>query len=150
MRSRGQGWNKTEKFSSKRKDSRKKCERLRKLKEFFPEIYDTIMTERFVLLETTENKKGAEGMKKTKQILTLATTASLLMGSISVPAYAATTFVDINTVTWSGFKPFLNQAAELGLMSGYALLQAEKQRDLLRSGAADVFHHEGIHEAGCQ
>lgn len=98
---------------------RKKCERLRKLKEFFPEIYDTIMTERFVLLETTENKKGAEGMKKTKQILTLATTASLLMGSISVPAYAATTFVDINTVTWSGFKPFLNQAAELGLMSGY-------------------------------
>lgn len=119
MRSRGQGWNKTEKFSSKRKDSRKKCERLRKLKEFFPEIYDTIMTERFVLLETTENKKEAEGMKKTKQILTLATTASLLMGSISVPAYAATTFVDINTVTWSGFKPFLNQAAELGLMSGY-------------------------------
>ena len=119
MRSRGQGWNKTEKFSSKRKDSRKKCERLRKLKEFFPEIYDTIMTERFVLLETTENKKGAEGMKKTKQFLTLATTASLLMGSISVPAYAATTFVDINTVTWSGFKPFLNQAAELGLMSGY-------------------------------
>ena len=119
MRSRGQGWNKTEKYSSKRKDSRKKCERLRKLKEFFPEIYDTIMTERFVLLETTENKKGAEGMKKTKQILTLATTASLLMGSISVPAYAATTFVDINTVTWSGFKPFLNQAAELGLMSGY-------------------------------
>ena len=119
MRSRGQGWNKTEKFSSKRKDSRKKCERLRKLKEFFPEIYDTTMTERFVLLETTENKKGAEGMKKTKQILTLATTASLLMGSISVPAYAATTFVDINTVTWSGFKPFLNQAAELGLMSGY-------------------------------
>ena len=77
------------------------------------------MTERFVLLETTENKKGAEGMKKTKQILTLATTASMLMGSISVPAYAATTFVDINTVTWSGFKPFLNQAAELGLMSGY-------------------------------
>lgn len=66
MRSRGQGWNKTEKFSSKRKDSRKKCERLRKLKEFFPEIYDTIMTERFVLLETTENKKGAEGMKKIK------------------------------------------------------------------------------------
>lgn len=119
MRSRGQGWNKTEKFSSKRKDSRKKCERLRKLKEFFPETYDTIMAERFVLLETTENKKGAEGMKKTKQILTLATTASLLMGSISVPAYAATTFVDINTVTWSGFKPFLNQAAELGLMSGY-------------------------------
>lgn len=155
MRSRGQGWNKTEKFSSKRKDSRKKCERLRKLKEFFPEIYDTIMTERFVLLETTENKKGAEGMKKTKQILTLATTASLLMGSISVPAYAATTFVDINTVTWSGFKPFLNQAAELGAderLRGkrQALLQAEKQRDLLRSGAADVFHHEGIHEAGCQ
>lgn len=58
-------------------------------------------------------------MKKTKQILTLATTASLLMGSISVPAYAATAFADINTVTWSGFQPFLNQAAELGLMSGY-------------------------------
>ena len=58
-------------------------------------------------------------MKKTKQMLTLATTASLLIGSISVPAYAATTFADINTVTWSGFQPFLNQAAELGLMSGY-------------------------------
>ena len=72
---------------------RKKCERLRKLKESFSEIYDTIMTERFVLLETAENKKGAEGMKKTKQILTLATTASLLMGSISVPAYAATTWL---------------------------------------------------------
>lgn len=82
MRSRGQGWNKTEKFSSKRKDSRKKCERLRKLKEFFPEIYDTIMTERFVLLETTENKKGAEGMKKTKQILTLAINGSLLWGRL--------------------------------------------------------------------
>nr|WP_294680900.1 S-layer homology domain-containing protein [uncultured Anaerotignum sp.] len=58
-------------------------------------------------------------MKKTKQMLTLATTASLLIGSISVPAYAAATFADINTVTWSGFQPFLNQAAELGLMSGY-------------------------------
>lgn len=58
-------------------------------------------------------------MKKTKQILTLATTASLLMGSTAVPAYAAATFADIHTVTWSGFQPFLNQAAELGLMSGY-------------------------------
>ena len=105
------------------------------------------MTERFVLLETTENKKGAEGMKKTKQILTLATTASLLMGSISVPAYAATTFVDINTVTWSGGRAWADERLR---GKRQALLQAEKQRDLLRSGAADVFYHEGIHEAGCR
>lgn len=57
-------------------------------------------------------------MKKTKQILTFATAASLLMGSMAAPVYGAS-FADIDTVTWSGFKPFLNQAAELGLMSGY-------------------------------
>ena len=92
-------------------------------------------------METTENKKGAEGMKKTKQILTLATTASLLMGSISVPAYAATTFVDINTVTWSGFQPFLNQAAELGLMSGY-----EDQKAINYAVAASCLKHTIEHD----
>ena len=59
--------------------------------------------------------KGVERMKK---MITFATAASLLLGSMTVPVYAAS-FADINTVTWSGFKPFLNQAAELGLMSGY-------------------------------
>ena len=53
-----------------------------------------------------------------KKMITFATAASLILGSMTVPAYAAT-FADINTVTWSGFKPFLEQAAELGLMSGY-------------------------------
>ncbi len=62
-------------------------------------------------------KKGVEYMK-TKKIITFATAASLLMGSMATPVYAAA-FADINTVTWSGFKPFLEQAAELGLMKGY-------------------------------
>ena len=53
-----------------------------------------------------------------KKFITFATAASLLMGSMAVPVYGAT-FADINTVTWSGFKPFLEEAAELGLMSGY-------------------------------
>lgn len=53
-----------------------------------------------------------------KKWIAFATAASLLMGSMTVPVYAAS-FADINTVTWSGFKPFLEQAAELGLMKGY-------------------------------
>ncbi|MDO4530853.1 MAG: S-layer homology domain-containing protein, partial [Bacillota bacterium] len=52
-----------------------------------------------------------------KKLMTYAMTAGLLLGMVT-PAYGAT-FVDIDTVTWSGFKPFLTQAAELGLMSGY-------------------------------
>lgn len=51
-------------------------------------------------------------------MITFATAASLLFGSMAVPVYGAA-FADINTVTWSGFKPFLEQAAELGLMKGY-------------------------------
>lgn len=53
-----------------------------------------------------------------KKIITFATAASLMLGSMGVTAYGAA-FADMDTVTWSGFKPFLNQAAELGLMSGY-------------------------------
>ena len=53
-----------------------------------------------------------------KKLITFVTAASLLMGSMCTTAYAVT-FVDINTVTWDGFKPFLNQAGELGLMSGH-------------------------------
>ena len=53
-----------------------------------------------------------------KKMITFATAASLMLGSMGVTAYGAS-FADIDTVTWSGFKPFLNQAAELGLMSGY-------------------------------
>lgn len=53
-----------------------------------------------------------------KKMITFVTAAGLVMSSMAVPAYGAT-FADINTVTWSGFKPFLEQAAELKLMSGY-------------------------------
>ena len=53
-----------------------------------------------------------------KKLVTFATAASLMLGSMGVTAYGAS-FADIDTVTWSGFKPFLNQAAELGLMNGY-------------------------------
>ena len=53
-----------------------------------------------------------------KKIITFVTAASLLAGSMVTPVYAAT-FADINTVTWDGFKPFLEQAAELKLMNGY-------------------------------
>ena len=53
-----------------------------------------------------------------KKLITFATAASLVMGSMAVPVYGAA-FADINTVTWDGFKPFIEQAAELGLMSGY-------------------------------
>lgn len=53
-----------------------------------------------------------------KKWITAVTTASLLLGSVTVPAYGAT-FADIDTVTWSGFKTFLTQAADLGLMKGY-------------------------------
>lgn len=54
-----------------------------------------------------------------KRWIAYITAASLLMGSFCTTAYGAA-FADIDTVTWSGFKPFLNEAAELGLMSGYA------------------------------
>ena len=53
-----------------------------------------------------------------KKFITFATAASLILGSMSVTAYGAT-FADIDTVTWSGFKPFLEEAGELGLMSGH-------------------------------
>ena len=53
-----------------------------------------------------------------KKMITFATAASLLMGSMTMPVYGAA-FVDIDTVTWSGFKPFLEEAAEIGLMKGY-------------------------------
>lgn len=65
--------------------------------------------------EAEERSKGGISMKK---LITFATAASLMLGSMGVTAYGAA-FADIDTVTWSGFKPFLNQAAELGLMSGY-------------------------------
>lgn len=54
-----------------------------------------------------------------KRFLTLITTASLLLASNAMPIYAATTFVDINKVPWPGAATFINQAADLGLMSGY-------------------------------
>ncbi|MBQ7102638.1 MAG: S-layer homology domain-containing protein, partial [Anaerotignum sp.] len=53
-----------------------------------------------------------------KKMVTFVTAAGLLMGSMTMPVYGAA-FADINTVTWDGFKPFIEQAAELGLMSGY-------------------------------
>ena len=67
-----------------------------------------------------KGRKGIfeKGVKIMKKIIAFATAASLMLGSMGVTAYGAS-FADIDTVTWSGFKPFLNQAAELGLMSGY-------------------------------
>ncbi len=52
-----------------------------------------------------------------KKLITYVTAAGLLLG-MAIPVHGAT-FADIDTVTWSGFKPFLNEAATLGLMSGY-------------------------------
>lgn len=52
-----------------------------------------------------------------KRFLTLMT--SLLLVSSSIPIYGATTFADINKVPWPGAANFINQAADLGLMSGY-------------------------------
>lgn len=54
-----------------------------------------------------------------KRFLTLITAASLLLASNAMPIYGATTFVDINKVPWPGAATFINQAADLGLMSGY-------------------------------
>ena len=53
-----------------------------------------------------------------KKMITLATTAALLLGSTGVTAYGST-FADIDTVPWPGAATFLDQAASLGLMSGY-------------------------------
>ncbi|MBM6830231.1 S-layer homology domain-containing protein [Anaerotignum lactatifermentans] len=53
-----------------------------------------------------------------KKIITFATTAALLLGSTGVTAFGST-FADIDTVPWPGAATFLDQAASLGLMSGY-------------------------------
>lgn len=53
-----------------------------------------------------------------KKMITFATVASLLVGSMSTTAYASV-FADINTVPWPGAKTFIDQAASLGLINGY-------------------------------
>lgn len=53
-----------------------------------------------------------------KKLITFATTASLLAGSVGVTAYGSV-FADINTVPWSGAATFIDEAASLGLMNGY-------------------------------
>ncbi len=53
-----------------------------------------------------------------KKMITFATVASLLMGSMGTTAYASV-FADINTVPWPGAKTFIDQAASLGLINGY-------------------------------
>lgn len=53
-----------------------------------------------------------------KRFLTLATTAALVLGSTNAVAFGAT-FTDINNVPWPGAATFINEAASLGLMSGY-------------------------------
>lgn len=53
-----------------------------------------------------------------KRFLTLATTAALVLGSTNVVAFGST-FADINTVPWPGAATFIDEAASLGLMSGY-------------------------------
>ncbi len=55
-----------------------------------------------------------------KRFLTLITTASLLFAGNAMPIYGAATFADINKVPWPGAATFINQASELGLMSGYS------------------------------
>lgn len=53
-----------------------------------------------------------------KKMITFATAASLLLGSMGTTAYASV-FADINTVPWPGAKTFIDQAASLGLINGY-------------------------------
>lgn len=53
-----------------------------------------------------------------KRFLTLATTAALVLGSTNAVAFGST-FADINTVPWPGATTFIDEAASLGLMSGY-------------------------------
>lgn len=53
-----------------------------------------------------------------KKLIAFATTASLLLGSTGITAFGST-FADIDTVPWPGAATFLDQAASLGLMSGY-------------------------------
>ena len=53
-----------------------------------------------------------------KRFLTLATTAALVLGSTNAVAFSST-FADINTVPWPGAATFIDEAAPLGLMSGY-------------------------------
>lgn len=53
-----------------------------------------------------------------KRFLTLATTAALVLGSTNAIAFGST-FADINTVPWPGAATFIDEAASLGLMSGY-------------------------------
>lgn len=53
-----------------------------------------------------------------KRFLTLATTATLVLGSTNAVAFGST-FADINTVPWPGAATFIDEAASLGLMSGY-------------------------------
>ena len=88
-----------------------------------------------------------------KRFLTLATTAALVLGSTNAVAFGST-FADINNVPWPGAATFIEEAASLGLMSGYTEngncftkqieLQTPQQRDLLRSNTAHVLHHENI------
>ena len=53
-----------------------------------------------------------------KRFITLATTAALVLGSTNAVAFGST-FADINTVPWPGAATFIDEAASLGLMSGY-------------------------------
>ena len=87
------------------------------MKEIFSVFYDTIILWKPMHKEWEYDVLPKE-VRRMKKFITFATAASLLMGSMVTPVYAAA-FVDINTVTWDGFKPFLEQAADLGLMKGY-------------------------------
>ncbi len=53
-----------------------------------------------------------------KRFITLATTAALVLGSTNAVAFGSA-FADINTVPWPGAATFIDEAASLGLMSGY-------------------------------
>ncbi len=53
-----------------------------------------------------------------KKMIAFAIAASLTLGSMGTIAYGSN-FADINDVTWKGAITFIDQAASLGLMSGY-------------------------------
>lgn len=61
---------------------------------------------------------GIKGVSFMKKWIAFLTTMSVALGSMGVTAFGAT-FADIDTVPWSGAKTFIEQAASLGLISGY-------------------------------
>lgn len=88
-----------------------------------------------------------------KRFLTLATTAALVLGSTNAVAFGST-FADINTVPWPGAATFIDEAASLGLMSGYTengKKYCKPRNKVTYCEATQLMysHHENILQAGC-